>query len=301
MYFPGQLLENPVKLHTTVVKQIQLSTECKSQKSDYKTPDKTPVKTFLSIASQIYSQQKSMKKGSLSKYVNAPKILSDTKEIKQLDLNKMTSEVSSPSANIAEEMPKKVSKTSNKQGRTPCLMTSVSVFKMPSSTTHREKVNMFKNGSRKSVEDVSSTLKKIKISKTNLSQIGLQTNFDLSSVYQANLREKRGAQQDSSQPRSLHSIKNAPEVIKRKSKNLPQDSLRRATKGSIGNLSYHRSTSNIGYKLSDRNTNIDSQGSAPKSLEDFDGTLYGAQAMINPPAIIQKSSGAAKDAMLKML
>lgn len=58
-----------------------------------------------------------MKKGSLSKYVNAiaPKVLSDTKDMKQVDLNKLMSNFSSPSANIAEEMPKNlVSKSSNK-------------------------------------------------------------------------------------------------------------------------------------------------------------------------------------------
>jgi hypothetical protein len=91
------------------------------------------------------------------------------------------------------------------------------------------------------------------------------------------------------------SVKNAPEVIKRKSsavKNVPNTgALRRATKGSIGTLSYHRSTSNTGIKLkskgdSERNTNIDSQGSVPKSFEEFDGSLQGAQAMINPPAIL---------------
>lgn len=81
-----------------------------------------------------------------------------------------------------------------------------------------------------------------------------------------------------SQARSINSVKNAPEVIKRKSsgvlKNVPNTgALRRATKGSIGNLSYHRSTSNTGIKLSDRNTGIDSQGSVPKSFEEFDGTL----------------------------
>jgi hypothetical protein len=91
-------------------------------------------------------------------------------------------------------------------------------------------------------------------------------------------------------------------VIKRKnSKNLPNTgALRRATKGSIGTLSYHRSTSNTGIKLSDRNTGIDSQGSVPKSFEEFDGTLQGAEAMINPPAIIQKSC-AAKETLLKMI
>ena len=168
------------------MKQIQLSTDCKSQKSDYK----TPVKTFLSVANKVYTQQKSsLKKNSLSKYISRPQILSDGKDaVKQIDLSKLViSNVSSPSANIAQEveMPKPlVSKTSNKKNKNSDLLTNVSVFKMPGSTTNREKVSMFKQaGNRKSAGDVVSHVKKIKISKTYISSLGLK-NWDLSSVYQ---------------------------------------------------------------------------------------------------------------------
>jgi len=87
-------------------------------------------------------------------------------------------------------MPKPlVSETSNKKNKNSDLLTNVSVFKMPGSTTNREKVSMFKQtGNRKSAGDVASLVKKIKISKTYISSLGLK-NWDLSSVYQQNLRQ----------------------------------------------------------------------------------------------------------------
>jgi hypothetical protein len=128
-------------------------------------------------------------------------VLSDTKEaLKQVDLNKLISAVSSPSANIADEtvMSKPVeSKTSNKKCKNTGLVTSVSVFKMPGSTTNREMVSMFKHpAGRKSAEDVTSTIKKIKISKTYITSLGLKNDFN--TVYQQNLEELRGAQKDTS-------------------------------------------------------------------------------------------------------
>ena len=45
------MIEHPTKYEVPNVKQIQLSTDCKSQKSDYK----TPVKTFLSVANKVYT------------------------------------------------------------------------------------------------------------------------------------------------------------------------------------------------------------------------------------------------------
>ena len=82
-------------------------------------------------------------------------------------------------------MPKPiVSKTSNKKSKHSGLITSVSVFRMPGSTTNREKVSMFKQtGGRKSAGDVNNTIKKIKISKTYITSLGLK-NWDLNSVYQ---------------------------------------------------------------------------------------------------------------------
>lgn len=134
-----------------------------------------------------------MKKNSLSKYVNCQKVLSDTKE--PLNLIKFISNVSSPSANIAEEvdLPKPViSKTSNKKVKNLVLVPSVSIIcKLPSSTTNREKVSMFKLGGRKSAEDVTTAIKRIKISKTYITSLALRTNLDLSSVYQKNLAAKR--------------------------------------------------------------------------------------------------------------
>lgn len=105
--------------------------------------------------------------------------MSDTKEpLKKVVLNNnFISNVSSPSANIADEveMPKPLaSKTSNKKIKNTGLVTSVSIVcKMPASTTNREKVSMFKHAGRKSAEDVTSTLKKIKISKTYITSLGL--------------------------------------------------------------------------------------------------------------------------------
>jgi hypothetical protein len=134
-----------------------------------------------------------LKINSLSKYVNCAKVLSDTKE--PLNLKKfITSHVSSPSANIAEEVEPKplIFKTSNKKVKNLILVPDVSILsKLPSSTTNREKVNMFKHTVRKSAGDVSASIKKIKISKTYITSLGLRTNFDLSSVYQKNLAEKR--------------------------------------------------------------------------------------------------------------
>ena len=50
---------------------------------------------------------------------------------------------------------------------------------------------MFKLAGRKSAEDVTTAIKKIKISKTYITSLGLRNKLDLSSVYQKNLAEKR--------------------------------------------------------------------------------------------------------------